>query len=234
MRQNENVLMRRSRGRPQIRSDEETRDLLVQAAADAFTAGGYAGTCMGTVAQNAGISTKTMYRLIPTKAELFSAVIGRQISQFMLKTDDSALAELPLEVALEQILGAYGNLTLNEETIALFRLVIGESERFPEVAAVFYETAITRVGEVMEDWVRRQVALGRIDVEDPTIATSMLRGMLIMDVQRAAMLGQRPAPDSQEIAERARACARVFLDGCRTRRHELSVVSSSQRHPPVV
>jgi AcrR family transcriptional regulator len=218
MRQNENEL-RRSRGRPQIRSDEETRELLVQAAAEAFSASGYAGTCMGTVAQTAGISTKTMYRLIPTKAELFTAVIGRQISQFMLTTDDSALAELPLEAALEQILVAYGTLTLNEETIALFRLVIGESERFPEVAAVFYETAITRVGTTIEDWLRRQAKLGRIDVEDPAVATSMLRGMLIMDVQRGAMLGQRPAPDAQEIAERARACAKVFLDGCRTRAH---------------
>lgn len=217
MRQNENVL-RRSRGRPQIRTDEETRELLVQAAVEAFSANGYAGTCMGTVAQNAGISTKTMYRLIPTKAELFTAVIGRQIGQFMLKTDDSALAELPLEEALERILNAYGTLTLNEETIALFRLVIGESERFPEVASAFYETAITRVGGSIEDWLRRQVKRGLIDVEDPAVATSMLRGMLIMDVQRAAMLGQRAAPDAQEIAERARACAKVFLDGCRTRR----------------
>jgi AcrR family transcriptional regulator len=218
MRQNENAV-RRNRGRPQIRSDEETRDMLVQAAAEAFSANGYAGTCMGTVAQNAGISTKTMYRLIPTKAELFSAVIGRQIGQFMLKTDDAALAKLPLEAALEQILVAYGTLTLNEETIALFRLVIGESERFPEVAAVFYETAIRRVGATIEDWLRRQAKLGLIDVEDPAVATSMLRGMLIMDVQRAAMLGQRPAPEAHEIAERARACAKVFLDGSRTRRH---------------
>lgn len=216
MRQNENVL-RRSRGRPQIRTDEETRELLVQAAADAFTASGYAGTCMGTVAQNAGISTKTMYRLIPTKAELFTAVIGRQISQFMLKTDDSALAELPLDEALERILVAYGNLTLNEETIALFRLVIGESERFPEVASVFYETAIKRVGDAMEEWLRRQIKRGLIDVEDPTVATSMLRGMLIMDVQRGAMLGQRPAPDAQEITARAKACAKVFLGGCRAK-----------------
>ncbi|HTJ03040.1 MAG TPA: TetR/AcrR family transcriptional regulator [Methylovirgula sp.] len=218
MRQNENEL-RRSRGRPQIRSDEETRELLVQAAAEAFSASGYAGTCMATVAQTAGISTKTMYRLIPTKAELFTAVVARQISEFMLTTDDSILADLPLEEALQQILVAYGTLTLNEETIALFRLVIGESERFPEVAAVFYETAITRVGATIEDWLRRQVKLGRIEVEDPAVATSMLRGMLIMDVQRGAMLGQRPAPDAQEIAERARACAKVFLDGCRTRAH---------------
>lgn len=207
--------IRRSRGRPQIRSDEETRELLVQAAAEAFSANGYAGTCMGTVAQTAGISTKTMYRLIPTKAELFTAVISRQIGQFMLKIDDAALADLPLAEALERILIAFGNLTLNEETISLFRLVIGESERFPEVATVFYEAAVKRVGGAMEDWVRRQAKRGLIAIDDPAIATSMLRGMMIMDVQRAAMLGQRPAPDAPEIAQRAKACAKVFLDGCR-------------------
>ena len=75
MRQNENAA-RRPRGRPQIRSDDETRDLLVEAATEEFQANGYAATCMGTVAQRAGISTKTLYRLIPTKAELFTTQFG--------------------------------------------------------------------------------------------------------------------------------------------------------------
>jgi AcrR family transcriptional regulator len=32
---------------------------------------GYANAGMAAVAQNAGISTKTLYRLVPNKAELF-------------------------------------------------------------------------------------------------------------------------------------------------------------------
>jgi hypothetical protein len=40
---------------------------------------------------------------------------------------------------------------------------------------------------------------------------------MIMDLQRAAMLGQRPAPEPQEIAERAKSCAQIFLDGCRVK-----------------
>jgi hypothetical protein len=39
--------------------------------------------------------------------------------------------------------------------------------------------------------------------------------MMIMDPQRAALLVQRPLPDEAEIAARARACAALFLDGCR-------------------
>jgi hypothetical protein len=35
------------------------------------------------------------------------------------------------------MLFAYGTLTLSEETIAMNRLVLGECDRFPEVAATF-------------------------------------------------------------------------------------------------
>jgi hypothetical protein len=42
----------------------------------------------------------------------------------------------------------------------------------------------------------------------------MLRGMMIMEPQRAVMLGQRPAPDRSEIVARAEQCAQVFLKGC--------------------
>jgi hypothetical protein len=42
----------------------------------------------------------------------------------------------------------------------------------------------------------------------------MLRGMMIMEPQRATMLGQREPPDAEEIAARAKLCAKLFLEGC--------------------
>jgi AcrR family transcriptional regulator len=216
MRQNENAV-RRPRGRPQVRSDEETLHLLTEAAAQEFKANGYAATCMGTVAQRAGISTKTMYRLVATKADLFTNVVADRIGRFMLEIDNKMLDGLDLREALERILIAFGTLTLSEETIALNRLVIGECERFPEIATAFYETAIVRVSAAINDWLNRQCERGLIELPDLQAATGMLRGMMIMDLQRAAMLGQRPAPEPQEIAERAKSCAQIFLDGCRVK-----------------
>ena len=61
----------RGRGRPPLRSDEETLGLIVEAARQEFQLGGYAGTGMSAIAARAGVSTKTLYRLVPTKAELF-------------------------------------------------------------------------------------------------------------------------------------------------------------------
>jgi AcrR family transcriptional regulator len=188
---------------------------MIEAAALEFQANGYAATSMIAVAQRAGVSTKTMYRLIPTKAALFRSVVADRIGRFMLAVDADALDALPLAEALERILRAYGELTLDAETTAIIRLVLGEGQHFPELAATFHEVAILRVAEAMASWVSRQCERGLIKLEDVHVAAGMLRGMMSMEPQRAVMLGQRAVPDRAEIAARAKSCARIFLDGCR-------------------
>ena len=218
VRQNKPAI-RRPRGRPQIRPDKETRQLVIAAARQEFLANGYAGASMAAVAERAGVSTKTLYRLIPTKADLFRSVVSDRISRFMLDIDAEALDALTLEEALERMLIAYGTLALDEETIAIQRLVLGESDRFPELAASFYDLAIRGTSEPMQGWLRRQCDRGLIAVEDLPAATGILRGMMIMEPQRAVMLGHRRAPDADEIETRARDCARIFLEGCRLKPH---------------
>jgi len=208
-------MVRRPRGRPQLRPDDETRQLLIEAANAEFQQHGYAGTGMGAVAQRAGVSTKTLYRLIPTKADLFATMIIDRIGRFMLEVDDGALDARDPAEALCHILAAFGNLTLAPDTIAIYRLVIAEGDRFPEIAAAFYEHAVVRISQRLESWLVRETERGRLHVADPQVAGGMLRGMMIMEPQRAAMLGQRPAPTPEEIAVRAQTCARLFLDGCR-------------------
>lgn len=96
-------------------------------------------------------------------------------------------------------------------------MVLRECDRFPEVAATFYEVAVQRTNQIMADWLCRQCERGLIHLEDPQTAAQMLRGMMIMDPQRAVMLGQRAPPGQAEIAARAKQCARLFLNGCLVR-----------------
>jgi AcrR family transcriptional regulator len=204
----------RGRGRPQVRCDEETLGLIIRTARQEFLRHGYAGTGMVAVAQRAGISTKTLYRLVPNKAELFKIFISERIGRFMLEIDDGPVGPLDLPAALERILVAYASLTLDAEVIGINRLVLAEGERFPEIAQFFYEGAIRRTGEGIAGWLDRQSKRGLIEIEDPIAAAGMLRGMMIMDPQRAIMLRQRTAPGAEEIAARAKSCARLFLKGC--------------------
>lgn len=206
---------KRPRGRPQIRPDDETRQLILQAARQEFNASGYAGASMGRVAERAGVSTKTMYRLIPTKADLFQSVISARISRFILEVDEEHLDGLPVDEALEHILIAYGTLTFDPDTVASLRLVLTECDRFPEIAAAFDELALRRTRQTMEGWLRQQRDREAIEIDDVATAIGMLRGMMVMEPQRAMMLGLSGPPDHAEIVKRARFCARLFLDGCK-------------------
>lgn len=208
---------KRARGRPQIRPDEETRQLILRAARKEFQASGYAGASMGRVAERAGVSTKTMYRLIPTKAELFQCVVSDRIARFILDLDEEHLDALPIDAALEHMLIAFGTLTFDEEAVLSLRLVLSEQDRFPEIAAAFNEIALVRTTVTMEAWLRRRRDRGDIALDDTATAIGMLRGMMTMEPQRAMMLGLRSPPDRVEIIARAKSCTRLFLDGCRQR-----------------
>ena len=206
---------RRPRGRPQARPDDETRHLIAEAARAEFMANGYAGTSMDAVAKGAGVSKKTLYRLVPTKADLFKASVADRIDGFLLAIDQKTIGALDVETGLERVLCEFGRLTLSDDTIAIQKLVIAESDRFPELAMTFYANAILATQAAMEGFLRQHCARGEIAIDDPHEAAGMLRGMMIMEPQRAAMIGGQPPPTAAEIAARARACARVFLQGCR-------------------
>jgi AcrR family transcriptional regulator len=207
----------RGRGRPQTRTDEETLALIVAAAREEFNASGYAGASMCNVAQRAGVSTKTLYRLVSAKEALFEQVIADRTRHFIVEIDKDALLALGLEEGLERILVAFGRLTLARDTIDMTRLVLAESERFPEVGRAFYDVAVKRSGDAIALWLKAQCDRGALTVDDPQLAAAILRGMMIMEPQRAVMMGQRQAPEREEIEQRAKICARLFLNGCRRR-----------------
>ena len=57
--------MRRPRGRPPIRSDEETRGLMIEAARQEFQANGYAATCMKTTWRKSNTRTHGLSATVP-------------------------------------------------------------------------------------------------------------------------------------------------------------------------
>jgi AcrR family transcriptional regulator len=217
---------RRPRGRPQVRSDEATRHLIAGAARGVFVASGYSAANMDSVAKNAAVSKKTLYRLFPTKAELFRASIADRIDSFILALDEERVAKLPPDAALVRILTEYGRLTLAADTTALQKLVLAESGRFPELAADFYRGAVIATQRVFVRCLERLCREGAIKIGDLNETAGMLRGMMIFEPQRAAMFGQKALPPIDEVEARATRCARLFLDGCR--KGETEVGASSE------
>jgi AcrR family transcriptional regulator len=205
---------RRGRGRPQARPDEETRIVIVEAAREEFATSGYAATSMESVARRAGISTKTLYRLIPNKAALFEAIITDGIDRFVSRIRLRGCENGDIECALRDALIAVGELVLDGPVIGLLRMVIGEGDKFPEITDTFYNKAIKRTESTLANWLKAHTERGMIEIDDATEAAGILLGMLAFQPQRAVMLGHRPAPSRKELERRAGVVAKLFLRGC--------------------
>ena len=205
---------RRGRGRPQARCDEETRAIIFEAARHEFAASGYAATCMDGVARRAGISTKTLYRLIPNKAALFEAMITDRIDTFASVVRLRACDGSDTEKSLREALIVCGERILDGDVISLQRVILGESEKFPEIAETFYHKAIRRTERTLASWLQAQKERGLIKIEDAEAAAGMLLGMLVFQPQRAVLFGHAPTLTRAELERRAHSVAALFLRGC--------------------
>jgi len=206
--------VRRGRGRPQARCDEETRGVIFEAARHEFAASGYAATSMDSVARRAGVSTKTLYRLIPNKAALFEAMITDRIDTFASVVRLRACDGRDVEKALREALIVCGELVLNSDVISLQRVILGDSEKFPEIAEIFYHKAIRRTEQTLANWLKTQNERGLIRIDDAESSAGMLLGMLVFQPQRAVLFGHAPPPTREELEKRAETVAALFLRGC--------------------
>jgi len=208
---------KRCRGRPQVRPDDETRRMIYEAARHEFAGNGYAATSIETVARRAGVSTKTLYRLIPNKATLFEGMVSDRIDRFISEVNLRAADHADIEQALTAALIACAELALDEETFALQRMLLQEAGKLSDIAGMFYKNAIQRTVVALADWLRVQQKRGLIALDDVDEAAGMLLGMVTSAPRRAALFGGVPLPSRSQIEARARACATLFLRGCQVR-----------------
>jgi AcrR family transcriptional regulator len=203
------------RGRPRLRSDEETRSIVLEAARRELQTTGFNATGMEVVARRAGISTKTLYRLFPSKAELLRDLVSEHFDQFAIEFNLRRSGLVETEVGLNQMLSFYAGFALHPDLVSLQRVILQDKSNFPELAASFYAAGIIRMAGDLSKWLRDQVACGFIHVDDCEQAASFLIGMVVFEPQFAALYEGKPLPSRRQIEQQVRSCIALFLDGCR-------------------
>ena len=206
---------RRCRGRPQLRSDEQTRDVIFEAARRQFATSGFGATSMESVARLAGVSTKTLYRLVPDKQALFEATVTDRLDRFVSVVSLRACEGGDIEAALPDALLACADLVLDPEVIALQRMILADSDKFPDIPEMFYIKAMRRSVAALAEWLLVQQKRSLIILDDVEAAAGMLLGMLVFQPQRDVMFGHKPPPTRSELELRAKTCSALFLRGCR-------------------
>ena len=205
---------RRYRGRPQLRSDDETRQIIYEAARHEFAANGYAATSTETVARRAGVSTKTLYRLVPNKAALFAGMVSDRLDRFLSDFSLHVAHDADIETGLNAALLAVADLALDPEVVALQRIILQETGQFSDLATAFYRNGIVRTAAALSNWLRLQTKRGLIELDNAEEAAGILIGMVVLAPQRAAIFGGVKLPSRAQIIARVARCVTLFLRGC--------------------
>lgn len=125
------------------------------------------------------------------------------------------LAGANVEEILQRLAGFILRAALSPQAIALHRLIVAESARFPKLAAaVTEEGAAEEAIMVIAGVLDREACAARIKLDNPTFAAQQFLQMVISVPQRRAMgLGTPMRPS--ELDAWARDVVNLFLNGCR-------------------
>jgi AcrR family transcriptional regulator len=131
------------------RKDARPQELL-EAAFGVFVEKGFADARLEDIAARAGVSKGTVYLYFDSKDAVFKEMVGRvadaklEMVAHLVEGHQGSFAAL-----LRQLAGLMAAQISQAPLLHFPRLIIGESQRFPELAAFYLETAISRARKIL-------------------------------------------------------------------------------------
>ena len=197
---------------------EERRAAIVKAAQRHFTEHGFGGTTMSAIATELGGSKTTLWTYFSSKEELFAAAIDNWIERF------GPARDLELEGSLRKTLVNYCREFLHQmlapQTETMFRLVIAEAKRFPELGRIFYERAPLRRHTCLAKFLQAQMDAGLLRQHDSLRASAQLHHLCFYRLFMHSMWGLDPDISPEQIRLESEEAVDLFLYGYRSRRDE--------------
>src|SRR5689334_25370977 len=154
---------------------QEKRALIVAAATALFLELGYDRTSLARIAESSGVSRATLFKQFPTKAALFDAIVTESWSTGSV--EDSPPPGNPTD-GLTSIGNRYAELLSRPQMTDLFRIVIAELPRFPELARAQFSHGKMPYYESVRSYLLAEHEAGTVRVEDVDLAATQFLGMI--------------------------------------------------------
>lgn len=168
------------------------RQQIVDAAIDVFLRHGYSATTLLKVAEEAGVIRATIYSHFPDKEALFAAIIEElTINRLGANLEESVQHLSPREFVLF-MRDMVKRRSKDKQYLALLRTVIGESERFPELSRMYFNTIYSKGMTIAHKYFGNHKELR---FKDPMAASIVVCGsMMAWLIQQELLHGKEIAP----------------------------------------
>jgi TetR/AcrR family transcriptional repressor of mexJK operon len=182
---------------------------ILEAAKKLFVEQGFDRVSMDQIAAAAGVSKLTVYSHYGDKESLFSAAIAckceEQVSGGLFAIDH----DKPLREQLLDIGRAFFALTISDEAMSVQRVVTARTTA-PKLGRLFWEAGPRRIQLAMEQFLRGEVAAGKLDIDDVHRACSQFFCLLKGEPHMLMLCGYG-APPPADAEAHVQASVDMFL-----------------------
>jgi AcrR family transcriptional regulator len=184
---------------------------LIEAAESIFLSKGFHAATMNDVARAAGMSKKTVYTLIESKAELFAELLSHYQSKLSFPAPEHGAT---VKEILTTNLICLARFLLSPSQIAILRLIMAEYTHSPELGRLFVRNHVTKAKMKLEDCLMGTIPKDSRFGSNPKEMSAMLFGMAIGEFHLGVLIGFRAIPTKATLEKRVREAVDIFLAGC--------------------
>lgn len=194
---------------PRSARGQNRRAKILAAAAELFLDHGFGETSIDAIVERSGGSKATLYSYFPTKEDLFHAVVDDIVSNRQppaLEAGDDLRTAL-ISFALQRM-----KVVFSSQHRLLLRLIVAERDRFPAIAAMYYEHGPQRSHDLLVDYMGKLKTLGLLAIDNAEESAEFLIGMLMHHWYLVTLYLQAPPPSETAMRNRATHVVDRFLE----------------------
>jgi|GEM_PF-370973 len=193
-------------------SRESLRELknrnILDAALQEFSAEGYDGASMNSIAESARVSKPTLYQYFDDKDGLFAAVLqdGCEHITTPLSTPDGILVD-----RLWNFSWVYADFVLRTDMLSLARLVLGEASRRPQITKAYHTAGPGKAFQGLVKFITACEEAGELEVDDVEYAAQDLWSLILSGPRDYHLHFVDRRPDRQQLLRSISHGLRIFI-----------------------
>lgn len=198
---------------PEAGRAELRRAAFLKAARDVFLEFGYEQANMAEIVRRAGGSLSTLYAQFGGKKGLFEAMIDSRVEMVTQQMQAELASHTPLRQGLQRIGQHFLTLHASPQSIDVFRLMVSQAKKFPDMADAWNKRATEGVRKALATYLEDRAKAGEIKIANYEIAASVFLDLVRARIQFRALSVPSYTASEQDIREAVDRAVKVFTGG---------------------
>ncbi len=187
--------------------------VVLQAATAVFLQHGFSAATTDMIQREAGVSKATVYARFANKEALFAAVIQQECAKLMSTIRTIDAKSHGLRATLTDIGSDYLNIILSPTGLALYRVIVAEAPRFPDLARQFYLAGPKVVSDLLARHILFFTESGELQLKGMGVGdvTKLYVSLLRHDAQFELLTHPASRPSAAQIDQWVSLAVNTFL-----------------------